>query len=116
MAKDTECPKCGKRNCKDHKPKKGYYGLEDQDRDDDGSEDIGTSEDEGTTTSESTDLSGRERGKKMETFRKDRDEAAARNKDRQQKDDLKITLIKKGVRFYDKKGSGYLKGGKKTYD
>ena len=32
------------------------------------------------------------------------------------KDKLYKTTREKGVRFYDKKGSGYMKGGKKTYD
>ena len=32
------------------------------------------------------------------------------------KDKLYKTPREKGVRFYDKKGSGYMKGGKKTYD
>tara|TARA_B100002019_G_scaffold251001_1_gene231201 strand:- start:626 stop:835 length:210 start_codon:yes stop_codon:yes gene_type:complete len=32
------------------------------------------------------------------------------------KDKLYTTTRTKGVRFYDKKGSGYMKGGKKTYD
>ena len=32
------------------------------------------------------------------------------------KEKLYTDTRKKGVRFYDKKGSGYMKGGKKTYD
>ena len=28
----------------------------------------------------------------------------------------KPRMTEKGVRFYDKKGKGYIKGGKKTYD
>jgi hypothetical protein len=32
------------------------------------------------------------------------------------KEKLYTTTRTKGVRFYDKKGSGYMKGGKKTYD
>ena len=31
-------------------------------------------------------------------------------------DELAVTRMKKGVKFYDAKGSGYLKGGKKVYD
>tara|TARA_B100001778_G_C18454351_1_gene568215 strand:- start:603 stop:815 length:213 start_codon:yes stop_codon:yes gene_type:complete len=32
------------------------------------------------------------------------------------KNKLYTTTKEKGVRFYDKKGSGYMKGGKKKYD
>jgi len=38
------------------------------------------------------------------------------NKGKAAKDKLYKTTKEKGVRFYDKKGSGYMKDGKKKYD
>ena len=37
-------------------------------------------------------------------------------KGKESKDKLYKTTREKGVRFYDKKGSGYMKDGKKKYD
>ena len=59
----------------------------------------------------------RERKEKtLSNFRAAADDAKKRQKYKDENDELRSTTIKKGVRFYDKKGSGYLKGGKKTYD
>lgn len=38
------------------------------------------------------------------------------NKGKEAKEKLYKTTKEKGVRFYDKKGSGYMKDGKKKYD
>ena len=38
------------------------------------------------------------------------------DKGKAEKDKLYKTTREKGVRFYDKKGSGYMKDGKKKYD
>ena len=54
--------------------------------------------------------------KTLSDFRSAADDAKKRQKYKDENDDLAVTRMKKGVRFYDKKGSGYLKGGKKTYD
>ena len=54
--------------------------------------------------------------KTLASFKAAADDAKKRQKYKDENDELRSTTIKKGVRFYDKKGSGYLKGGKKTYD
>ena len=53
-------------------------------------------------------------------FMKDKEQAKARLdkkiSDRKQKDKLFVDIKKKGIKFYDKKGSGRIKGGRKLYD
>ena len=53
-------------------------------------------------------------------FMKDKEQAKARLdkkiSDRKQKDKLFVDIKKKGIKFYDKKGSGRLQGGRKVYD
>ena len=65
-------------------------------------------------------MQGASREKKEKTlsaFKSAADDAKKRQANKQKNDDLAmLTRKKKGVRFYDSKGSGYLRGGKKTYD
>ena len=53
-------------------------------------------------------------------FMKDKEQAKARLdkkiSDRKQKDKLFVDIKKKGIKFYDKKGSGKIQGGRKVYD
>jgi len=53
-------------------------------------------------------------------FMKDKEQAKARLdkkiSDRKQKDKLFVDIKKKGIKFYDKKGSGRIQGGRKVYD
>ena len=53
-------------------------------------------------------------------FMKDKEQAKARLdkkiSDRKDKDKLFVDIKKKGIKFYDKKGSGRLQGGRKVYD
>ena len=53
-------------------------------------------------------------------FMKDKEQAKARLdkkiSDRKQKDKLFVDIKKKGIKFYDKKGSGRIQGGSKVYD
>lgn len=53
-------------------------------------------------------------------FMKDKEQAKARLdkkiSDRKQKDKLFVDIKKKGIKFYDKKGSGRIQGGRKIYD
>ena len=45
-----------------------------------------------------------------------RDRQAQKIKDRKEKDAQYVETKSKGVRFYDKKGKGRIKSGKKIYD
>ena len=53
-------------------------------------------------------------------FMKDKEQAKARLdkkiSDRKDKDKLFVDIKKKGIKFYDKKGSGRIQGGRKKYD
>ena len=53
-------------------------------------------------------------------FMKDKEQAKARLdkkiSDRKEKDKLFVDIKKKGIKFYDKKGSGRIQGGRKVYD
>ena len=53
-------------------------------------------------------------------FMKDKEQAKARLdkkiSDRKHKDKLFVDIKKKGIKFYDKKGSGRIQGGRKVYD
>ena len=62
------------------------------------------------------DTSREKREKTLSNFKAAVDDAKKRQKYKNENDDLAVTRMKKGVRFYDKTGSGYMKGGKKTYD
>ena len=121
MGDECKCPK---------KAKKGYYGLEDHDNDDHMDPDTPTESGESGGMSEGIKmpkapsdadksmqgLSSEKKTKRLADFKAAADDAKKRQSDKDRNDELAVTRMKKGVRFYDAKGSGYLKGGKKTYD
>lgn len=124
MGSDCKCPP-KKRN-------RGYSGLNGRDMDDatmdsdhmDYDGDGGGGMSEGikmpkAPSDADKSMRGSSREKKEKTlsnFKAAADDAKKRQKYKDENDELRSTTIKKGVRFYDSKGSGYLKGGKKTYD
>ncbi len=125
------CKKCdkSKTDCTCPKGSKGrYYTLDHRDMEDTtmdsdhGMEDGGMSEGIRMPKAPSDadknmkDMSGESRRKTLADFKAAASNAKKRQKYKDENDDLAVTRMKKGVRFYDKKGSGYLKGGKKTYD
>lgn len=128
MGKECKCPP------KSKKGKLGYYGLE-KDYDDEKdmaddhpmnggmeggaggmSEGIKMPEAPSDADKSMQGMSSEKKKKKLDSFRAAADDAKKRQSDKDRKDELATTRMKKGVRFYDAKGSGYLKGGKKTYD
>ena len=126
MGSDCKCPP---KNSK--KGNRGYSGLNGRDMDDssmdgdhmdysgDGggmSEAIRMPKAPSDADKSMKDTSREKREKTLSNFRAAADDAKKRQKYKDENDDLRSTTIKKGVRFYDKKGSGYIKGGKKTYD
>lgn len=135
MAKEKKtCKKCGeeKKDCTcPEKRKKGWYGLDIRHTDDDdmdGNEPMG-SEDAGglgeaikmprkpqDTDKHMQGISSEKKKKKLEAFRAQADEAKKRQRDEDRKAELSKERRTKGIRFYDAKGSGYIKGGKKQYD
>ena len=113
---ECQCPKPGK---------KGWYGLEDRDSDEldydmpSDSSDGGSMGEETVKSPSIKELDGMTKEKKekrLSDFKSQADAAKRRQSDKETKDKLALTRMKKGVRFYDAKGSGYLKGGKKHYD
>lgn len=124
MAK--ECKKCKKTKEECTCPKKGkvgYYGLDDHDKEDSVDMDMpqdSMSEALGALGEPRADklekMSGREKRKSLADFKAATDEAKKRQSDKETRDRLAYERMTKGVRFHDKKGSGYLKGGKKHYD
>ena len=136
MAKEKKtCKKCGeeKKDCTcPEKRKKGWYGLDirhTSDDDMDGNEPMG-SEDAGGGLGEAIKMpkapsdadrsmkgiSTEKKKKKLEAFKAQADEAKKRQRDEDRKGELAKERRTKGIRFYDAKGSGYIKGGKKEYD
>ena len=45
-----------------------------------------------------------------------RDRVQKRTDERKKKDAAYVDRVKKGIKFYDKKGKGHIRGGKKVYD
>lgn len=130
------CDKCGKEKKKDHKCKgmpKGSYGLglrfsNEEDKDEADIVTAGEGGDGGVSEEikmprapQDTDrgmkgMSKQKKEKKMSEFKAAADEAKKRQSDKKRSDELYHERRTKGVRFYDAKGSGYIKGGKKHYD
>ena len=125
------CKKCDKSKTDCTCPKGGrgrYYTLDQRDMEDTtmdsnhGMEDGGMSEGVRMPKAPSDadkSMQGASKQRKERTlsdFKAAADDAKKRQKYKDENDELAVTRMKKGVRFYDKKGSGYLKGGKKTYD
>ena len=61
------------------------------------------------------DVSGADDQKQLEKEKKEK-EGEKRESAKKRKDELATERITKGIRFYDKKGSGYIRDGKKVYD
>jgi len=114
---ECQCPKKGK---------KGWYGLEDRDDDDldqdmpldssDGGGSMGEETVKSPSIKELDGMTKEKKEKRLSDFKAQSDEAKKRREDKETKDKLALTRMKKGIRFYDAKGSGYMKGGKKVYD
>ena len=134
--KQKRCKECeGKgKDCKcPDKAKKGFYGLERYYGDDDNhqspiSQDEGGSAEGGMSEAikmprapQDSDkgmmgASKEKKQRKMSEFKKAADEAKKRQADKDRSDALYSERRTKGIKFYDAKGSGYIKGGKKHYD
>ena len=133
MSKKKKCKECEGMgdDCKCPKKSKGGrggwfgYGDYDQDHDDhsdggDGGGGMGEAVKMPTAPSDADrtmkDMSSEKKKKNPDAFKSAADDAKKRQANKQKNDDLYVERKKKGIRFYDSKGSGYLKGGKKTYD
>lgn len=105
-----DCPKHGKKCCKteEKKRKKGMYGLEDEGDRDDASEDNGSMPQD--NANEELDFTPKKR-KAMDQFRERIAEANERKKHKDRSEPMT-----EGIRFYDSKGAGYIKKGKRSYD
>ena len=118
------CDNCGENskdcNCAYKKHPKGSYGLSDRFSDDDDESDQTNSQmggmDESLKAPKLDGISPEKKRKKLDAFKAQADEAKAREKDKDKKHSLYKERKTKGIRFYDAKGSGYIKSGKKTYD
>jgi len=121
-----DCPKHKKKCCssEEKKRKKGMYGLQDEDSEGDESsqENGGMPQDsanearEFNVDTDMKDMSTTKKKKAMDSFRERSQEAKKRKLDKDKKDELASERMTKGIRFFDKKGSGYIKQGKKSYD
>ena len=138
MAKEEKrCKECegkGKDECEcPKKAKKGWYGLEDRDRDDEDptmdppghdseggegglGEDVKMPRAPQDSDRSMKGISPEKKKKKLDDLRAAASDAKKRQSDQNRKDELYKTRKTKGIRFYDSKGSGYMKGGKKEYD
>ena len=139
MAKEEKrCKECegkGKDECQcPKKLKKGWYGLDRHHEDDDDAtidpDHPGDGGSEGGAMGEGVKMprapqdsdvdmkgiSAEKKRKKLDDFRAASTEAKKRQGDQKRKDELYSERKRKGIRFYDAKGSGYMKGGKKEYD
>ena len=139
MAKEKKrCKECegkGKDECEcPKKARKGWYGLErhNDDDDDDATLDPDHSADSGDggglgeavrmprrpqdSDKDMEGMSRQRKEKKLSDFRAAADAAKKRQNDENRKGELAAERRTKGIRFFDAKGSGYIKGGKKTYD
>ena len=138
MADHKKCKKCKKSDdeCKCQKKGRiGWYGLDkDDDEDDDGSQDApiaGGNTDGGEgglgeqvkmprapqdSDKDMQGMSTQKKRKRMEDFRQQVDAAKKRQGDEDRKAELAKERRTKGIRFYDSKGSGYIRSGKKVYD
>lgn len=125
--KSKQCDNCGENekdcNCKYKKIKKGSYGLDTIIGDDDDNDQGGNAGMDGMAEAlkepshkQLDGFSKEKREKKLSAFKAQASEAKARGKDKARKAELASERSAKGIRFYDAKGSGYMKGGKKTYD
>ena len=52
----------------------------------------------------------------MKNVQDAKDRVKKKTDDRKKKDAAYVDRVKKGIRFYDKKGKGHIRGGKKVYD
>lgn len=132
------CDKCGKEKKKDHKCKgmpKGSYGLglrfsNDEDRDEADMVTDANAGDGGGAMGEAVrmprapqdsdkqmqGMSSEKKSKRMDEFKAASDAAKKRLGDQKRKDELYKERKTKGVKFYDSKGSGYIRQGKKHYE
>ena len=138
MAKEKKSKRCKEcegmgKECKcNKKGRLGYYGL-DRDYDDDkdmnddqpmdgdsggggGGMSEGTKMPEAPSHKSMDGMSSEKKEKTLSDFKAASSDAKKRQSDKKHSDDLAVTRMTKGIRFYDKNGSGFLKGGKKTYD
>jgi len=126
------CKKCekSKKECTcPERRRYGLYGLDVHDRDDhDGETPVEGGMTDGGAMGEAIKMpkapgqkelggmSSDHKKKKLQDFRAQVDDAKKRQSDQKRKDDLYMTRKKRGIKFYDAKGSGYIKDGKKQYD
>ena len=52
----------------------------------------------------------------MKSVQDARDRVQKKTDERKKKDAVYVDRVKKGIKFYDKKGKGHIRGGKKVYD
>lgn len=128
------CKECeGKgEECKcPEKRKKGWYGLDIHDKDDDNDQthdgpmdsmDGGGGLGEGIKMPKEPShkqldgMSTSHKRKKLADFKAATDEAKKRQSDKKRSDELYMERKRKGIKFYDSKGTGYIRDGKKHYD
>jgi hypothetical protein len=100
------------------------YGLQDEDSEGDESsqenggmpQDSANEERQLNPDTDMKDMSSESKKRAMDSFRERSSEAKKRKSDKDKKDELASERMTKGIRFFDKQGSGYIKQGKKSYD